>query len=170
MGFDRSPSPEPTLPNIDLTGYEPPRLGTPASNRSFDQRPPMNSLRSPDMLPTMPERVRSPVSGPNGVGGLSGYSMNRPGPQSRPPIFNDGRSSPAPSGYQRRGANGPGYPPPRSATALPARTPQQRFQPQRNMTAPQPFRERDVYDRGNGGMSSNQRGYGNGNNYDTSRY
>lgn len=171
MGFDRSSSPEPTLPNIDMTGYEPPRLGTPASNRSFDQRPPMNGLRSPDMLPTMPERVRSPVSGPNGGSGPSGYPMNWPGPQNRPPIFNDGRSSPAPSGYQRRGPNGPGYLPPRSVTGPPAPTPQQqRFQPQRNMTAPHPLRERDGYDRGNGGMNPNQRGYGNGNNYDTSRY
>ncbi|KAI1814058.1 hypothetical protein GGS20DRAFT_585901 [Poronia punctata] len=168
MGFGRPPSPQPTLPNIDFHEYEGARIGTPPSSRGFDQRPSINALPSPDTLPSMPERVRAPVSGAQGFGS-STYSMNRQGPQNRPPIFNESRLSPAPSEYQRRGPPRPIYPP-RSATAIPTATRPQRFAPQRNMTVPQPYHERDVYTPGNAGMDATQRGYGNGYDYDVSRY
>lgn len=174
MGFDRSGSPAPTLPNLDLDNYQgPPRVGTAAPNGNFQRQPPMSGLRSSSGLPSMPDRVRSPVLGPDGYGGLSSPT--------RTP-YNDGRPIVTPSMYSNRGPrpdlasssyqnpapNGPGYPPVRSATALPAQ--QQRFPPQRNMTAPQPVRQGDEYFSGNSGMSTNQRGYGNRYNYDNSRY
>lgn len=180
MGTDRSGSPEPTLPNIDFPGFQgPPRLGSVAPNGSFGRQPSVGGVRSPDGLPTMPQRVRSPPSGPNGFGGLP-YSMNGPASSTRP-SYADGRSVASPSVYSNRGprhspapsyqgsaVNSPSYPPPRSATALPL---QQRFSPQRNMTAPQPMRRGDDYYSNNAGTGANQRSYGNGyNNYDSSRY
>jgi hypothetical protein len=175
MGFERSASPAPTLPNLDLNGYQVPRLGTASSNRSFENGHPMNAVDFPDALPSMPERVRSPASGLDGFNGPSQYVMNGQIPPgrstyTRQPTFNDGRPSPAPSGYQSRVPNGPAYPPARSATNLPFPTRQQRFAPQRNMTAPQPMRQRDDYFSGGAGMNQNQRSYGNGYNYDDSRY
>ncbi|KAI0394257.1 hypothetical protein F5Y17DRAFT_269338 [Xylariaceae sp. FL0594] len=167
MGSDRFPSPEPTLPHIDMTGYEPPRHGTPMSNRSFDQQLPMYAQRSADSLAGMPDRVLSPVSAPNGFSGPSGYPMNRPYP---PPMPNDGgrssQASSSSSAYPRRG--GPGYhhhPPPRSASKQPPLAQRQRFMPQRNVTAPQ-----GGFDRGYGG-NSGYRGYNDGtNSYDSARY
>ncbi|TGJ88181.1 hypothetical protein E0Z10_g576 [Xylaria hypoxylon] len=182
MGIGRSASPTPTVPNVELNGYQgPPRRGTAGSNGSFNPRPSSNGLRSPDVLPSMPDRVRSPASGPDGFSGSSSYSMNERNYPNRPP-YTEGRSiagssmysnrgprpNQAPSGYQSPGPNGPGYPPPRSATAVPPR--QQRFQPQRNMTAPQPMRQGDEYFSGNSGMNAGQRSYGDGYNYDNSRY
>ncbi|GAW24000.1 hypothetical protein ANO14919_135790 [Xylariales sp. No.14919] len=182
MGFDRSPSPTPTVPNVELNGYQgPPRRGTSGSSGSFNRQPSLNGLRSPDMLPSMPERVRSPASGLDGFGGSSSYSMNERNSPNSPP-YTEGRSiagpsmypnrgprpNQPPSGYRSPGPNGPGYPPPRSATAPPAR--QQRFQPQRNMTAPQPRRQEDEYFSRNVGTNADQRGYGDGYNYDNSRY
>ncbi|KAJ8115048.1 hypothetical protein ONZ43_g4758 [Nemania bipapillata] len=173
MGFDRSGSPAPTLPNLDLENFQgPPRLGTPGSNGNFNRQPPMSGLRSSSVVSSIPDRVRSPASGLDGFGGPS--SPNRP-------PYSEGRSVTTPSMYSSRGPrpdpsfgyrnptpSGPGYPPARSATTLPAQ--QQRFPPQRNMTAPQPVRQGDEYFSSNTGMNTNQRGYGNGYNYDTSRY
>ncbi|KAJ3553966.1 hypothetical protein NPX13_g10745 [Xylaria arbuscula] len=162
MGFNRSASPAPTIPNVEMNNYQGPSpLGTPGSVQSFNREPSLNGLRSPDMFPSRPERVRSPVSGPGGMNGPS-YSVHERNLPGRPP-YNEGRpiagssayssrgprSSPAPSGYQSPGPNGPGYPPVRSATGIPPR--QQRFQPQRNMTAPQPMRQGDYP--GNAGMN-----------------
>ncbi|KAI0973255.1 hypothetical protein F4678DRAFT_471076 [Xylaria arbuscula] len=135
MGFDRSASPAPTIPNVELSSFQgPPRLGTPGSNGTFTREPSLNGLRSPDTLQSMPERVRSPASHLDGFSGSSSYSMNERSLPNRPP-YNEGRSlagpsmyanhgprsSPAPSGYQSPGPNGPGYPPARSATAIPPR-------------------------------------------------
>ncbi|KAJ8126112.1 hypothetical protein O1611_g7527 [Lasiodiplodia mahajangana] len=174
MGFDRSGSPAPTLPNLDLDGYQgPPRLGPAGSNGNFNRQSPMNGSRSSGGLPSMPDRVRSPASGIDGFGGMSSPSRS---------AYSEGRSSVAPSMYSNRGprpdvassgyqnsiSNGPGYLPTRSATALPGQ--QQRFPPQRNMTAPQPTRQGDQYFSDSTGMRGNQRGYGNGYNYDASRY
>jgi hypothetical protein len=174
MGFDRSGSPAPTLPNLDLDSFRgPPRSGTAGSNGTFNRQPPMNGLRSSNGLSSIPDRARSPASGLDGFGGFS--SPNRT-------PYNEGRSVTNPSMYSNRGPrpdptlsgysnpvpNGPGYLPARSATTLPAQ--QQRFPPQRNMTAPQPVRQGDEYFSSNAGMSANQRGYGNGYNYDNSRY
>ncbi|KAF2970965.1 hypothetical protein GQX73_g2586 [Xylaria multiplex] len=123
MGFDRSGSPTPTVPNVELNSYQgPPRRGTTGSNGSFNPQLSMNSLRSPDTLPSMPERVRSPASGPDRFSGSSSYSSERNLPNR--PTYTENRSIAGPSIYPSRG----GYPPPRSATALPPR--QQRFQPQ----------------------------------------
>ncbi|KAI0515019.1 hypothetical protein F5B22DRAFT_213502 [Xylaria bambusicola] len=154
MGFDRSASPVPTIPSI-------------------------NGLRSPDMLPSRPERALSPASGLGGMNGPSPYSMNERSLPNRP-LYNEGRpivgssaysspgprSSPAQSGYQNPGLNGPAYPPARSATGPLPR--QQRFQPQRNMTAPQPMRQGDYPS--DVGMNAGQRNYGDRYNYDNSRY
>ncbi|GAP88329.1 putative pheromone-regulated membrane protein [Rosellinia necatrix] len=182
MGFDRSASPAPTLPKIDFYNPQgPPRVGSFGSNSSFNRHPSVNGLRSPDSLVSMPERVRSPASGPDGFGGPSLYSVNEPTVPSRP-LYAESRSitapsiysnrgprpSPAPSGYQTPSPTGPGFSPARSATTLPAQ--QQRFPPQRNMTAPQPIRQTDERFSGNTGMSGGQRNYGNGYNYNGSRY
>ncbi|KAI1424044.1 hypothetical protein F5Y12DRAFT_785629 [Xylaria sp. FL1777] len=128
MGFDRSASPTPTIPNVELNNYQGPlRVGTQGLNGTFNREPLMNGLRSPDTLQSMPERVRSPVSGPDGFNGLSSYSANERQMPNRPP-YNEGRSiagpsmyanrgprsSPAPSGYQ---TSGPGYPPARTIMA-----------------------------------------------------
>ncbi|KAI1211339.1 uncharacterized protein F4807DRAFT_450997 [Annulohypoxylon truncatum] len=130
MGFDRSASPAPTLPQIDLSDYQPPqRPGTAASNRSL----------GPGFAGPGPSRLQT--SG-NGFGGgytasPSTYSAseslrspppmdnyNRPMPP-RPMNQMTGRSSPAPSNYSGRGPppgpppgpaygpNGQPYPPPR---------------------------------------------------------
>ncbi|KAH8165138.1 hypothetical protein CIB48_g3089 [Xylaria polymorpha] len=156
MGFDRSRSPEPTLPNLDMGSQQgPPRLGMTGLNQSFDRQPAMNGLRSPNTLPSMPERTRSPASP---------YSVNGRVSPNRPP-YAEGRSVTGPSMYSNRGPR-PNYLPTRSATAQPAQ--QQRFPPQRNMTAP--MRQGDEYFRGNTGMNASQTRYGNGYNYDASRY
>ncbi|OTB09592.1 hypothetical protein M426DRAFT_256706 [Hypoxylon sp. CI-4A] len=152
MGFDRSASPAPSLPAIDLNNFQPPaRPGTAQSNRSFGPGP-------------QPSRIQT--SG-NGFGGgysaspstYSGDPMRSPPPMdgySRPmprPINQlSGRSSPAPSMYSNRGPppNGPAYgggnpyPPPRSITN-PIPPAAQRMPPQRNMTAPMPPRQPDGY-------------------------
>ncbi|KAI1356150.1 hypothetical protein F5Y01DRAFT_301650 [Xylaria sp. FL0043] len=136
MGYDRSASPAPTIPNIDLSGFQgPPRLGTPGSNGGFSREPSVNGLRSPDTLQSMPERVRSPASGPDRFNAPSSYAINERNLPSRLP-YNEGRSiagppgyasrgprsSPAPSGYQSPGLNGPGYPPARTIAYSPAST------------------------------------------------
>ncbi|KAI8635663.1 hypothetical protein F5Y19DRAFT_461242 [Xylariaceae sp. FL1651] len=181
MGVDRSVSPAPTLPNIDWSNYQPiPRPGTASSNRSFGPRPQLNGMQThsssfSSSLPSMPERVRSPASGSNGFGGPVPYSMSRQAPAGRPPytegrsspapstnsnrgppsrpMFTEGRSSPAPAAYSNRGPNGSTYPA-RSATNPPVLAQQQRFAPQRNMTAPHPG---DDYFSGNPGVNMSRR-------------
>ncbi|TRX94355.1 hypothetical protein FHL15_004822 [Xylaria flabelliformis] len=156
MGFDRSGSPEPTLPNLDFNSYQgPPRPGMAGSNRSFDRQSQTNGLRSPDALPSMPERARSPALP---------YSNGRISPN-RPPYI-EGRSVTGPFMYSNRGPR-PEYLPARSATTQPTQQP--RFPPTRNMTAPQPMRQGNEYF-SNAGMNASQTRYGNGYNYDTSRY
>ncbi|KAI1758385.1 hypothetical protein F4782DRAFT_536914 [Xylaria castorea] len=92
MGFDRSGSPEPTLPNLDFNSYQgPTQPGMAGLNRSFDRQPPTNGLRSPNTLPPMPERVRSPALP---------YSNGRISPN-RPP-YAEGRSVTGPSMYSNR--------------------------------------------------------------------
>ncbi|KAI0887955.1 uncharacterized protein GGS22DRAFT_185337 [Annulohypoxylon maeteangense] len=178
MGFDRSASPAPTLPQIDLNNYQPPqRPGTAASNRSF----------GPGPGPMGPGPSRLQTSG-NGFGGgysasPSTYSASEP-LRSPPPMENynrpmpprpanqmTGRSSPAPSTYSNRGPppgpaygpNGQPYPPPRSITnPMP---PVQRMPPQRNMTAPMPPRQPDGYYGQRSGTPSGQRNGGQGYNY-----
>ncbi|KAI0129519.1 hypothetical protein BJ170DRAFT_277435 [Xylariales sp. AK1849] len=131
MGFSRSASPAPSLPNVDLNNYPPMRPGTSQSNRSFGQGPgfhrvqtsnssnsgfgplytqspaPYSSERMPDMSPP----VRSPTA--NSMDSYGGRPTPRPGNQfgARPgppgrPVYDDnmsGRSSPAPSTYSNRG-------------------------------------------------------------------
>ncbi|KAI0407165.1 hypothetical protein F4802DRAFT_605676 [Xylaria palmicola] len=92
MGFSRSGSPAPTLPTLDFNRYQGP------SNRSLDRQPSMNSLGSPAAMPSMPDRVRSPPSGLDNLGGLSSYSMNDQAASGRPP-YTEGRSIAAPSIY-----------------------------------------------------------------------
>lgn len=159
MGFERSASPAPTLPQMDLNNFPPPaRPGTAMSNRSYGPGMPPSRVQtngsvfgngygggyasspstySPDGLPSMPQPARSPPP-------MDGYGRPMPRPIDRL----SGRSSPAPSIMSNRGPpSGPGYGrqpyPPRSVTnPMP---PAQRFQPQRNMTAPMPPRQPEGY-------------------------
>ncbi|KAI1499470.1 hypothetical protein F5X99DRAFT_279800 [Biscogniauxia marginata] len=156
MGFERTASPAPSLPNIDFSNFQPPgRPGTATSNRSFGPALQMNrmptngsgfdrsytaspSTYTPDGLPSMPPPGRTLVSGGDGYGRPMPRPINqfgRPGPPA------DGRSSPAPSMRSNRGppSNYNGQPM-RSATN-PVSSPQrQQFTAQRNMTAPMPPR------------------------------
>ncbi|KAI1416598.1 hypothetical protein F5Y13DRAFT_119703 [Hypoxylon sp. FL1857] len=172
MGFDRSASPAPTLPAIDLNNFQPPvRPGTSGSNRSFGPGPQPSRLQtngsgfgggysaSPSTYSADPLRSPPPMD-----------NYNRPMPPRPGNQFNGGRSSPAPSAYSNRGppSNGPPYrgqpyPPPRSITnPMP---PAQRQPPQRNMTAPMPPRQPDGYYGQRPGPASNQRSMGQGYNY-----
>ncbi|KAI1178002.1 hypothetical protein F4777DRAFT_586998 [Nemania sp. FL0916] len=123
MGFDRSGSPAPTLPNVDFDNYQgPSRPGTAGPSGNYSRRPPMNDFRSPGIPPSMPDRNRPLPSSPSSLGGF---------PPSNRPTYDDGRSitgystyssngprpRPAPSGYQSPAPHSPSYPPPRSATA-----------------------------------------------------
>lgn len=184
MGFERSASPAPSIPNIDLSNYPPPaRPGTSGSNRSFGGPGPQGprlqtsgngfgggytaspSTYSSDGLPPKPQSTRSPPPMDN---------YNRPMP--RPINQLNGRSSPAPSMYSNRGPppngpayNGQPYPPPRSITNPMPQA--QRQPPQRNMTAPMPPRQPGGYYPQRPGTSSSQRsmvqgqGQGQGYNY-----
>ncbi|KAI0849813.1 hypothetical protein F5Y00DRAFT_51797 [Daldinia vernicosa] len=172
MGFDRSASPAPTLPQIDMANFQPPaRPATAASNRSFGPGP-------------QPVRVQTNGSGfgagyaaspstysPDTSSPMDGY--RRPAPVPRPFNQMGGRSSPAPSVYSNRGppSNGPPsyggqpYPPPRSITNPPMLS-GQRMPPQRNMTAPMPPRQQDGYYGQRPGMApSHQRDTSQGYNY-----
>ncbi|KAI1380314.1 hypothetical protein F4677DRAFT_255829 [Hypoxylon crocopeplum] len=175
MGFDRSESPAPTLPSINLSNYQPPaRPGTATSNRSFGPGTQPSRLQthgngfgggymaspstySSDALPPMPQSTRSPPP-------MDSYSR----PMPRPVNQLGGRSSPALSTYSNRGPNSPGYgaqpyPPPRSITnPMPSA---QRQPPQRNMTAPMPSRQPDGYYPQRPGTSSSQRNMGQGYGY-----
>lgn len=173
MSFDRSGPRAPTLPNFDVDSYQgPPQPRTPGLNGGFNHQLPINNLRSSGTLPSIADRVRSPASGLDGFHGLQA-SNSPPYTEGRsiitPSMYSNRGPYPnvGPSGYYNAGRNGPGYPPARSATAMPA---QQRFPPQRNMTAPQPMRPGEEYFSGNAGMGASQRGYGNTYNYDGSRY
>ncbi|KAI1265408.1 hypothetical protein F5Y18DRAFT_427009 [Xylariaceae sp. FL1019] len=120
--------------------------------------PPAYSNRGPPTRPPFSEGRASPApSSP----------MNR-GPSMRPP-YAEGRSSPAPSYSSRAPSNYQAYnPPARSATNPPMPSYQQRFAPQRNMTAPAPMpqmpREQGDY------FSDNNHGGYNGYGQDNSRY
>ncbi|KAH6647622.1 hypothetical protein BKA67DRAFT_662395 [Truncatella angustata] len=137
MGYDRSASPEPTLPQIDLNNYPPFRPNTSQSNRSFGQGPSLHRVQtsngsnfgaqyaqSPsayqsDQMPVMPLPVRAPT-----VGSMDSYGppgprpMNQFGSGPRPmpsgrPVFDDGmsgRASPAPSNFSYRPGPGPSRP------------------------------------------------------------
>lgn len=169
MGYGRSASPVPTLPDIDLSMLPPQRPGTSNSQRGFGPRPGLehmnsnsnSSLRTPvTESPIGMNNDRPPFSGPirsNTSRTMDSYGMDsysQPGPdysarQPQPPTrqygaYNpEGRSSPAPSRpYDAYGQNNqPPYQPSRSATGpVPPRGPQYIPQPQRNMTAPMPPR------------------------------
>ncbi|KAL0941884.1 pheromone-regulated membrane protein [Colletotrichum truncatum] len=109
MGYQRSASPAPTLPQLDLNNYPPPvRPGTSNSQRSF--RPQLShvhtnsqsSMRaggfsespatySPDTMPPFPPPVRSPTART-----MTMDSYNQPRPPQNP--YQGGRASPAPRG------------------------------------------------------------------------
>ena len=190
MSMGRSASPAPTLPQIDYENYPPQRPGTAQSMRSYGG-PPQRPM--PNSNPSFgPRYTQSPAPYGNGPmppqRSLTGSSMDpygRPMPRAVDQLsgrqqqqmyddnasIRDGRSSPAPSmfsnagpGQNRPGYGGPGYLPPRSATAQP----QQRSQmpPQRNMTAPMPpMQQSDPYGPRPGTSQSQRgppRGYGYG--------
>ncbi|KAI1319669.1 hypothetical protein F5Y16DRAFT_390659 [Xylariaceae sp. FL0255] len=186
MGYSRSNSPEPTIPNLEMGDY-------PSSPRSRSNRGPApGSLQTNDngfagwyggSNPPLrsPDHVLSPAST------VDGFGMNRTEPPARPqyneglsrpapsayssrspairPPYQDGRSSPASSVSSNRGPNGPSYPPPlRSTTSLPMPSPQRRAPPLRNMTAPTPTFQGDYFPGGQGNGSS-PRGYNGYNGY-----
>lgn len=161
MGYDRSHSPAPTVPNIDLGMLPPQRPGTSSSQRSFGPRPGMGHLNTNSNA-----SLRTPITDSPG-----GMSNNYPGPLSGPPRDNygqsgrdysprqppaptrqyeaysqDGRSSPAPTrqydAYASEGRSTPeafnpyrgGQPPPRQNQN------QQQYQPSRSVTGPMPGR------------------------------
>ncbi|KAI2636723.1 hypothetical protein GGS21DRAFT_44756 [Xylaria nigripes] len=180
MGRDRSTSPVPTIPNLDFDGYQgPPRTGTFGLDRNSEARQVRQPSPLHDIYPSMPERVRSPASGPDAFNGSSSYQMTE-WTQANRPLYGEGRSitpsvsssqgprsSPAPSGFQSRVPQGPA----RSSTAVPFAARQQRFPPQRKMTAPQPMRHGNEYHSGNSSMNTNQRSYDDSYNYyNTPRY
>ncbi|KAI1387415.1 uncharacterized protein F4822DRAFT_281238 [Hypoxylon trugodes] len=175
MGYDRSASPVPSLPPIDLANFQPPpRPGTAASNRSYGPGAPPSRLQTngsgfgggysaspstytPDAS-SIPSAIRSPPP-------MDSYSR----PMPRPIDQFSGRSSPAPSMRSNRGPppNGPAYGgnsyPPRSATnPMP---PPQRQPPQRNLTAPMPPRQPDGYYPQRPGAGPGQPNMGQGYNY-----
>ncbi|KAJ0323665.1 hypothetical protein Brms1b_001546 [Colletotrichum noveboracense] len=171
MGYQRSASPAPSLPPLDLNNYPPVRPGTSNSQRSF--RPALShvhtnsqsSLRnisespatySPDTMPPFPPPART------NTGGSTRSYNQRPPPRATYDDYSsqsNGRASPAPSTYSTRSAaprgpamNGPGYQayqpynanPQRSATGpVPPRGPP--TAPTRNMTAPVPVRPQQDY-------------------------
>ncbi|KAI0602167.1 hypothetical protein F4775DRAFT_306172 [Biscogniauxia sp. FL1348] len=158
MGFDRSASPVPTLPNIDFSNYQQPpaRPGTASSNRSFgpalqmNRGPPNGSAfdRSYTASPSTYTANGFSQSGRSLVPGGDSYDRPMPRPVNQfgrpgPPM--DGRSSPAPSTYTNRGppSNAPNYyngQPMRSATNPMASSQRPQYPAQRNMTAPVPPR------------------------------
>ncbi|KAF9876211.1 pheromone-regulated membrane protein [Colletotrichum karsti] len=172
MGYQRSASPAPSLPPLDLNNYPPPaRPGTSNSQRSF--RPQLShvhtnsqsSLRgisespatySPDTMPPFPPPVRTGTG--DSYRSQGPYQGGRPTPAPRA-TYDDysgqsnGRASPAPSSYSSRtpAPRAPGYqayqpfnPQQRSATGpIPPRGPT--TAPTRNMTAPVPPRPQEDY-------------------------
>lgn len=135
MGYGRSDSPAPTLPDIDMAGIPPMRPGTSNSNRSFGR--PNGHMPSQSGSSNRSQDFQQPLRSP---------TYGRPPPQQQRPYDAyrpDGRPSPAPSApaAYRTGTPGmrpgPGQYPPRSATAGPQ--PQRGPGPQRNMTAPVPY-------------------------------
>ncbi|KAI0377059.1 hypothetical protein F5Y04DRAFT_285345 [Hypomontagnella monticulosa] len=182
MGFDRSASPAPSLPQIDFNNYQPPsRPGTTPPNRGFGPGPQPGqpgrvltngsgfggggyaaspSTYSPEAS-SMPPSIRSPPP-------MDGYNRPMPRPVER---FSGGRSSPAPSTYSNPGhasngsyGGGRPYPPPRSVTNPASLA--QRPPPQRNMTAPMPPRQPEGYFPQRPGPAAGQRNNGQGYNYD----
>ncbi|KAK9772939.1 hypothetical protein SCAR479_10449 [Seiridium cardinale] len=128
MGYDRSASPVPTLPQVDLNNYPPVRPGTAQSNRSFAQGPlhraqtsngsnfgasysQSPSVYQGEQMPTLPQPVRSPTANSMDSYGRQGpRPMNQFGSGPRPglpgrPFHDDGmsgRASPAPSNFSNR--------------------------------------------------------------------
>ncbi|KAI1805317.1 hypothetical protein F4811DRAFT_551959 [Daldinia bambusicola] len=171
MGFDRSASPEPTLPQIDLSNFQPPaRPGTAASNRGFGPGPQLSRVQTNGSGFGASYAASPTTYSPDTPSQMDGY--RRPAPMPRPFNQMDGRSSPAPSIYSNRGppSNGPSpyggqpYPPPRSITNPISSGP--RMPPQRNMTAPMPPRQQDGYYGQRPGMApAHQRDTSQGYNY-----
>jgi hypothetical protein len=165
MGFDRSNSPAPTIPSMDMDNYPPGRPGTAQSNRSFGpgsqlQRTQTGNssgfgasfTQSPSpyssaTMPSMPPPIRSPTAN-----SMDSYNRStprpgnqfpgRPGPPGRP-MYDDnasnGRSSPAPSTFSNRGPpmNGPGYNSPQFSPMRSATNPMPMPSPQRQQFQPQ---------------------------------
>ncbi|TDZ34011.1 putative vacuolar membrane protein [Colletotrichum spinosum] len=162
MGYQRSASPAPSLPQMDLNAYPPPvRPGTSNSQRSF--RPQLSqvhtnsqaSLRaisespttySPDTMPPFPPPVRSPTArtmDSYNQRPMDPYQSERGTPAPRG-TFDDyssqsnGRASPAPSMMSSRS----GAPLPRGPGSMNGSSYQayQPFNPSRSVTGPMPQR------------------------------
>lgn len=145
MGYSRPESPGPSLPNIDLSGYNPPRPGTANSQRSVAPRGAVGannglSLRNQAITESpapMDDRV-TPFPPP--ARNLTGQSTNG--------SFSQQTSrGPVPAGMQRPGP--PGGPPPQFQQSMRSATgpfmgpgPQQ---PSRNATAPVHPPQQDDY-------------------------
>ncbi|KAK0374594.1 hypothetical protein CLIM01_08039 [Colletotrichum limetticola] len=162
FGYQRSGSPAPSLPPMDLNNYPPQRPGTSNSQRSFRpqishvQTNSQSSLRggfsespstySPDTMPPFPPPVRSNTG--RSVESFRSqrqntYQSDRGTPAPRG-IYDDysnqsnGRASPAPSAYSGRApAPMPRGPGPLNNTPYQAYQP---FNPQRSATGPVPPR------------------------------
>ena len=161
MGYGPSASPEPTLPEIDLSNLPPRRPGTSSSQRSFGGRPTLghintnsgSSLRTP-ITETPGAISESPFAPPSST---TNYSMGqdgrpgaRPGPKQYRPYNPGGNTSPTaslnsyssapPGGARQQGSmDQRPYQPMRSATGpVPLRGPQN--PPHRNLTTPVPPR------------------------------
>ncbi|CAM1506385.1 Fc.00g060260.m01.CDS01 [Cosmosporella sp. VM-42] len=166
MGYGRSGSPAPTMPDMDPNNYPPARSYT--SNSNFGPNTPLNrmasnsnsSMRTPftespgqmhnDTMPPFPPPTRSATARTmdtynQPLGPPSRGPTSTPGPREYQAYNPDGRSSPAESDNSHWGGQplprqtGPTNPPMRSATgAFLPRGPQ--YPPQRNLTAPMPAR------------------------------
>ncbi|KAK6223798.1 hypothetical protein QIS74_03742 [Colletotrichum tabaci] len=162
FGYQRSASPVPSLPPMDLNNYPPARPGTSNSQRSF--RPQLSHVQtnsqgsmrggfsespaaySPDVMPPFPPPVRSPTARTMDSYGLqrqNTYQSDRSTPAPRA-TYDDyssqsnGRASPAPSAYSNRsGAPLPRGPGPLNNTPYQAYQP---FNPTRSATGPVPPR------------------------------
>ncbi|GKT57844.1 pheromone-regulated membrane protein [Colletotrichum tofieldiae] len=162
FGYQRSASPVPSLPPMDLNNYPPARPGTSNSQRSFRpqlshvQTNSQSSLRggfsespaaySPDTMPPFPPPVRSPTART-----MDGYGLQRqntyhsdratPAPRGTYDDYSsqsNGRASPAPSAYSTRsGAPLPRGPGPLNNTPYQAYQP---YNPTRSATGPVPPR------------------------------
>lgn len=160
LGYVRTASPAPSMPEVDLKALPPQRTATSNSQRGFGPRPPMahmhttsnSSLRMAytDSPGPMHSETMSPVRSPT-ARTMDNYTQPM-GPMARV-AYDSGRASPAPSITSVRSGPMPRQPGPmgpvmRSATGpLPPRGPQ--YPPSRNMTAPMPPRAPagDYFDR-----------------------
>ncbi|KFA63596.1 hypothetical protein S40285_04121 [Stachybotrys chlorohalonatus IBT 40285] len=149
MGYARTASPAPMLPESDFTPYPLPRTNTGGSQRSFGPRLPINPQRNdPGSLVQASMPPSSDYRGPAYPGSMppvsaltrsatartmDSYNRPPPGPRLYDTYNPEGRSSPAPSMQSYRTAP----PLPRQPSAMGQRP----FQPSRSATGPVPPRE-----------------------------